>query len=282
MAVIALCSAKSGAVTTSALALALAAPRPTLLAECDPAGGTIRSGFLQGHSTTAALGLHRLATAWRSGKLGEDFHQHIVSLDGGTGQRLLLPGLTDPAQAPALAGTWEQLVLLWPVLEGVGTDVVIDAGRVVVDSAGTLSASRSPAALLRRADVVLLVVRRSLNAAVAAAPVVATVRRDLQEHGTGADALGLLVVDEERQPSNSELSTHLGQVPVFGQLPLDRETARALTHGPSGRAISPRAELLRHARTAYEQIGAIVNRRRVQLDPSGALTSVYTGVGGNG
>ena len=271
MTVIALASAKSGGVTTSALALTLAAPRGALLAECDPAGGTIRTGFLGGQTAaaTAAVGLHQLAAAERGGTLGTAFPDHIVPLAGdGAVQRLLLPGLTDPAQAPGLAGVWQQLVLLWPVFENERVDVVIDAGRVLVDSSGSISSTRYPAALLRRADVVLLVVRRSLSAAVVATPVMHILRRDLAEHGTGADALGLLVIDEERAPTNSELSRGLG-APVLGQLPLDHGTAHALTHGPTGRGISPRADLLRHARSTFEQVNALAARRRLHLSPAG-------------
>jgi hypothetical protein len=269
MTVIALVSAKSGGVTTSALALTLAAPRSSLLAECDVAGGTIRTGFLSGSLATAAVGLHRLAVAERSGTLGEVFDQHIVPLvpEQAGVQRLLLPGLTDPAQAPGLAGTWQQLVLLWPVLEAEGIDVVIDAGRLLLDSAGAVNSTRYPAALLRRADVVLLVVRRSLTAAVVATPVVRVLRHDLAEHGTGADALGLLVIDDERAPSNTELSRGLG-APVLGQLAHDGATARALTHGAgTGRGISARSDLLRHARSTFEQVHALAARRRLQLSP---------------
>lgn len=274
MSVIALVSAKSSAVTVSALALALSAPKPTLLAECDPAGGTIRTGYLQGHST-AAVGLHQLATAERSGDLAEVFEHHLVPLDGTAGQRLLLPGLTDPAQAPALAGTWEKLVRMWPVLEGEGFDVVIDAGRVLVDG-GELNASRFPAPLLRRADVVLLVLRQNLTQVVAAAPTVAALRRDLGQHGTGADALGVLLVSDQKSPSASDISRHLG-VGVLAQFDRDEATALALTHGPTGRALTARAPLLRQARSSWEQINALATRRQVQLSPGGQA-SVYRSV----
>lgn len=50
MAVIVLASAASCGVTSSALALTLASPRPSLLAECDPKGGTLRAGFCRGRS----------------------------------------------------------------------------------------------------------------------------------------------------------------------------------------------------------------------------------------
>ncbi|WP_051942234.1 hypothetical protein [Streptacidiphilus rugosus] len=203
MTVVALVSGKSGAVTVSALALALAAPRRSVLAELDPSGGTVRPGFQQGYGSTAAIGLHRLATAERSGTLGHDFVRHLVPLHGGDMSRRLLPGLTDPSQASAMAGVWDQLVRAWPVLEGDAADIVVDAGRAVVDSGG-LSAARSPAAVLRRADVVLLVVRQTLAHVVASAPVAALLARDLQQHGTGADALGLLLVGEEKAPPASE------------------------------------------------------------------------------
>ena len=271
MSVIALVSAKSSAVTCSALALALSAPKRTLLAECDPAGGTIRTGYLQGHGT-AAVGLHQLATAERSGTLAEVFEQHLVPLDS-AGQRLLLPGLTDPAQAPALAGTWDQLVRLWPVLEGEGFDVVIDAGRVLLDG-GEINTSRYPAALVRRADVVLLVLRQNLTQVVGAAPVVAALRRDLAQRGTGADALGVLLVADQKTPSASEVTRHLG-VAVLAQLDRDGTTARALTHGPTGRGVPARAALLRQARSGWEQINALATRRRVQLSPGGPGAAVW-------
>ncbi len=270
MAVIALVSAKSGAVTCSALALALSAPKRTLLAECDPAGGTIRTGYLQGHST-AAVGLHQLATAERSGTLADVFEHHLVPLDP-AGQRLLLPGLTDPAQAPALAGTWEALVRLWRVLEGEGFDVVIDAGRVLLEG-GEVNTSRYPAALLRRADVVLLVLRQNLTQVAGAAPVAAALRRDLAQHGTGADALAVLLVGDQRSPSSSEITRHLG-LGVLAGLDRDDATALALTHGPGSRGLSARAPLLRLARSGWEQINALATRRQLQLSPGG-YASVY-------
>lgn len=267
MPVVALTCAKSSGVTVSALALALASPRRTLLAECDPAGGSIRAGFLGGWHTTAALGLHQLAAAERSGVLGAEFEQHLVALDGGRGERLLLPGLTDPAQASALAGTWPQLARLWPVWESEGYDVLVDAGRAVVESGTELNTARYPAALLRAADVVLLVLRPSLTSVAAARPVVATLRADLAQHGTGADALGLLLIEEDqgsRKLPGSEIAGRLG-APVMGLLPWDPTTAFSLTHGPTGRGISDRSPLLRAARTACEQLAAVANRRRVQL-----------------
>jgi hypothetical protein len=273
MTVVALVSARSGAVTVSALAMALAAPKKTVLAELDPAGSSVRAGFLQGHFD-ASVGLHKLATAVRAGNLGSQFPDHLVSLDSSVGNRMLLPGLTDPAQASAMAGVWEQLVPAWPVLEQNGFDIVVDAGRVLIES-GELASTRYPAAVLRRADVVLLVVRQSLVAAVAAAPVVTALKRDLAERGTGVEALGLLLVQENKQPPAAEIAHRL-QVPMLAQFDWDPDTARALAHGPDRRGLTLKSVLLRQARSAWEPVTALAARRRAQLHVGG-YASVYQG-----
>ncbi|MFE4599360.1 MinD/ParA family protein [Kitasatospora indigofera] len=264
MTMIALTSAKSCGVTTSALALALASPRRSLLAECDPAGGTIRTGFLQGHGTTASVGLHRLATADRSGTLPEVFEQHLVPLDG-AGDRLLLPGLTDPAQASSLAGTWENLHRLLRVMEEDQFDVLVDAGRVVVDSSTRLNEVVSPAVLLRRADLVLLVVRCTASSLAAAAPVVKTLREDLDRHGAGSGALGLLLI-EDGPFRPAEIGGQLG-TPVVATLPHDPNTAPVLSEGGQVRGRFALAPLVRAARSAHEPITVAATRRRLQLTP---------------
>ncbi|MER5352596.1 hypothetical protein ABT093_19965 [Kitasatospora sp. NPDC002551] len=261
--IVALTSAKSSGVTTSCLALALASPKRTVLAECDPAGGTVRAGFLGG-TPTAAVGLHRLATAERDGSLPEVFEQHLVPLDT-EGNRLLLPGLTDPAQAPSLAGTWEPLHRLLQVMEEDGFDILVDAGRVVVESAQRLSALYSPAPLLRLADQVLLVVRANASSVAASAPVVRVLREDLDRHGTGSGALGVLLIEGEGFRA-TEVAAALG-VPVVATLPDDPATAAVL--GGSGRARGrfALAPLTRAARTAHEPITLAATRRRVQIAP---------------
>ncbi|WP_030274489.1 hypothetical protein [Streptomyces sp. NRRL B-24484] len=264
MAMVALASAKSSGVTCSALALALAAPKRTLLAECDPAGGSIRAGYLQGYGTTAQIGLHRLATADRAGTLPEVFEQHLVAFDA-AGERLLLPGLTDPAQAASLAGTWDALHRLLRVMEEDGYDIVVDAGRVCVESSTRLSESASPAVLLRRADVVLLVVRGTAASLTATAPVVKAVREDLERHGTGSGSLGLLLIEEGPHPA-AEIAAHL-RVPVVATLAHDPGTAEVLTNGGKVRGRFAMAPLMRAARTAHEPITLAATRRRIQLAP---------------
>lgn len=246
--------------TTSALALLLAWPlapgRRVLLAECDPDGGAVLAGALQGR-VEAVYGLRNLAVADRRGRLAETMWEQLVDLSPDGGQdRLLLPGLTDPAQAPGLAYTWEPLVQACHELEAQGCDVLLDLGR-----SGAYGAS---APLVRRADAVLAVVRSTLRGIGSARPRVAALRADLDEQGTGADALGLVVVDEGPYPA-AEVSRQLG-TPVLGLLPHVPKMARVLSDGgeTSDRRFV-RSELLRAARSTADQTRLLTARRRLRL-----------------
>ncbi|WP_394426638.1 hypothetical protein [Streptomyces sp. SGAir0957] len=265
MAIIALASGKSSGVTCSALALSLSSPRPSLLVEADPAGGTIRAGYLGGEGT-AQVGLHRLASADRQGTLAREFRHHWISLDKEhSGNRMLLPGLTAPTQAPSMARTWDSIAELLSVLDSQGFDVIIDAGRIVAESETHLSSRSYPAPLLRAADAVLLVVRSTQASVVAAAPAVQVLKEDLASNGTGADALGLLVI-EEGSASTSNVQQWL-QTPVVCALDWDPDTADVFTHGQA-RLRRTAKGLLRSARTAHDRLHEVVTRRRIQLHPA--------------
>jgi hypothetical protein len=260
--VTALVSAKSCGVTASALALTLASARASLLAECDPAGGTIRAGLLGGQAN-AGFGLYHLARAERTGPeaLANAFASHLWHLDQ-AGHRKLLPGLTDPAQAAALARTWPALAdVLHVMSQQAGHDVFVDAGRLVME-AGHLHPTFTPAPLLHRADLVLLVVRGTEQSLALARHIIPALRTALHEHGSGADALGLLLIEEGTFRAH-QVGESL-QTPVIAALPFAPDVAQYLTAGgrpPRGYGRSP---LLRHARTATEQIEAAASRRQLQ------------------
>ncbi|WP_063796029.1 hypothetical protein, partial [Peterkaempfera griseoplana] len=250
--------------TTSALALLLAWPlapgRRVLLAECDPDGGAILAGALEGR-VEAVYGLRNLAVADRRGRLAEELWDQLVDLSpDGSADRLLLPGLTDPAQAVGLAYTWEPLVEAFHALEPHGYDVIMDLGRS--------GAHGSSAALARRADGVLLTVRNTLRGLNSARPRLAALREDLDTSGTGADALGLLLVQEGPYPA-ADVSRELG-APVIGLLPHAPRTARVLSDGgESTDRRFVRSELMRAARSAADEVRLLVGRRRVRLAPQG-------------
>jgi len=270
MPIIALVSGKSSGVTCSALALTLSSPRPSLLVEADPAGGTIRAGYLEGEGS-AQVGLHRLASADRQGTLAQEFRHHWVALDKErSGNRMLLPGLTAPTQAASMARTWDSIAELLSVLDGQGFDVIIDAGRVVAESETQLSSRVYPAPLLRAADAVLLVVRSTQASVVSTAPAVGVLKEDLASNGTGADALGLLVI-EEGNASPTNVQQWL-QTPVLCALDWDPDTADVFTHGQMRLRRSAKG-LLRSARTAHDHLQEVISRRRLQMYPSAYPTT---------
>ncbi|WP_331747721.1 hypothetical protein OG365_41205 (plasmid) [Streptomyces sp. NBC_00853] len=269
MTVTALVSAKSCGVTTSALAMTLSSTRPSLLAECDPAGGTIRAGLFQAQ-ITAGTGLYHLAVAERAGEdaLAQAFASHLVGLDE-SGHRQVLPGLTDPAQAPALARTWPALAQVMRVLsdEG-GYDVVIDAGRLALES-GHLHPTLTPAPLLHGADLVLLVVRANDQSLTLARHMTEPLRNELTDRGTGPNALGVLLIEDGPRRAH-EVSEALG-LPVMAALPWEPDTAAYL----AGTAAAPRklkkSALLNSARTALGHLQAAASRRALHQQYPPAL-----------
>ena len=194
MAVLALTSAKGApGVSTAALAMTLLWPRAALLAECDPAGGSsVLAGYLRG-TVEHSRGLLPLALAHRHDELEQALWSQTVATDrhqpgpaadgpGGPDRRWLLPGLSDAAQAPSTAALWGPLGSLLASLERTDVDVLVDAGR--------LGAAHAPTALLRQADLVLLVLGTSLPAVAAARARLAVLREDLAATSTAGSAPG--------------------------------------------------------------------------------------------
>ncbi|MGW6912451.1 hypothetical protein ACWGB8_01310 [Kitasatospora sp. NPDC054939] len=249
--------------TSTALALLLAWPlqpgRRILLVECDPDGGAVLAGALEGR-VEAVYGLRNLAVADRRGLLGQALWEQLIDLSpDGSAERLLLPGLTDPTQAPGLAYTWEPLMEVLHGLEPQGYDVLLDLGR-----SGATGAS---AVLARRADVVAATVRTTLRGLSAARPRLAALAEDLASAGAGADSLGLLLVAEGPYSAN-EVSREFG-LPVLGLLPYAPRTARTLSDGgDTADRRFVRSELMRTARSAADEAQLMVRRRRQRLAPT--------------
>ncbi|MFJ6383235.1 hypothetical protein ACIQI7_24930 [Kitasatospora sp. NPDC092039] len=248
--------------TTTALALLLSWPLPPgrriLLVEADPDGGAVLAGALEGR-VEAVYGLRNLAVADRRGLLAQTIWEQLIDLSPeGDAERLLLPGLTDPTQAPGLAYTWEPLAELLHGVEQQGYDVIVDLGR---------SGATGPSGVLaRRADVVVATVRTTLRGLSSARPRLAALAEDLAAAGTGADALGLLLVAEGPY-TRAEVSRELG-LPVLGVLPHATRTAKVLSDGgdtTDRRFI--RSELMRTARSAADEVQLLVRRRRQRLAP---------------
>jgi hypothetical protein len=214
---IALVSAKgSPGTTTSALAFTLSWPGNTLLAECDPSGGDVLAGFLEGR-LDSQRGLAQLAVAELRGRMADEFERQLIDLDSPRRQRLVLPGLKDPAQSATVGPVWpaiaEQLRNL------TNAHIIADCGRISSPYFGW--------PVLNAADVVLLTLRGTLPSISHAVPAVQTLRREL----TQPHRIGLLVIDTGPYPPG-DISGRLG-VPLAAILPYDPTTAQALSFGGS-------------------------------------------------
>lgn len=246
----------SPGVTTTALACTLSWQGRAVLAECDPAGGTVLSGYLSSLEIPP-IGLLPLAAAALRDQLAEAFAHQLVDLDAqNPGRRLVIPGLNDTVQASTVRPTWEPLAAFFAQLERSepGYDVIADCGR--------LATSAPPWPLLLRADLVLLVVRvTNLRTIAPAAGTVEMLRRELTQHGQGAGALALALVGEG--PYRRRDIEHRLQLPAMIELPDDRRTAEVLSDG-SGR-LRGNERLLRAAASAEPAVRTAIARRRTHL-----------------
>ncbi|SCE84411.1 ParA family protein [Micromonospora mirobrigensis] len=254
MAIIALVSAKgSPGVTTSALACALSWHRRLVLAECDPAGGSILAGYLGG-ALDGPRGIGELAVGeLRDGNLEQAFWSQLVDLDAPKRERLLLPGVVDPVQAGSVTPLWQRFTDFFADLEKGQPpyDVLVDCGRLQVPG--------PPWPMLRAAAVVLLVTRAHLPDLSGTRAMIRAIERDFAEHRVPPGTLRLLLVGPGH--GNGEVSKALG-VPVIARLPEDTRTAQVLSLGGTVRAGRP---LIRAAAALEVPVRAMLERRRARL-----------------
>jgi hypothetical protein len=268
MALITLVAGKGGpGVTTTALACTLSWNSRTVLAECDPAGGSVQAGYLRGE-LPAGRGLLPLAIAeLRTDSLAEEFFGQLVDLDAPHRQRLLLPGLSDPAQAGTLAPVWPRLAAYFAQLEygQPGYDVIVDCGRLS-------AAAQAPWPLVWAADAALVVVRPTLASAAASVPIVQAVRQQLTERAASTSALGLVVVGDGPY-TPAELAAQL-KAPLVVHLPDDARSAATLTHGGDVRLGRP---LMRAAAGAESRIRALIAHHRQEVPRRAVLGEAIRG-----
>ncbi|MFD6274507.1 hypothetical protein ACFWFI_02780 [Streptomyces sp. NPDC060209] len=260
MAVIALAGGLGApGVTTTAMALLLTwtleSGHRVVLAECDPDGGAILPGALQG-TLDNTHGLRNLSLAGRQNQLGEAFWRQLVDVtDASTRDRLVLPGLYDPAHASSMGPVWDQLAHLFAGVEEHQHDVLVDLGR-----RGAFGPS---GVLAQRADVVLMVAQNTLRS-LQSTEVRLTA---LREQVGNAPEMGLLLVD--RGPfSKEEIQKHL-KTDVVATLPWRPAEAAVLSDGASPPRKFDTSELMRSARTATEKARQMVEVRRARLGPPG-------------
>ncbi|MEU0899826.1 hypothetical protein [Streptomyces massasporeus] len=267
MAVIALagCSGAPG-VTTSALALLLSWPldpsRRMILAECDPDGGAVLHGLLQG-TLGDRYGLRNLSVAARKNEFSDAFWRQLIDLSSEDGRkesprdRLLLPGITDPAQAASLGSVWKILAQMFRGIDAqTNHDVLIDLGR---------RGAYGPSGILaEQADAVFVVVRNTLRCLQAAEGRVRTLEERVGD-------VSVLMIDEGPYPAG-EVQRVL-QVPVVATLPYAPKDARVLSDGAEQPRHFTKSPLMKAARTATTLVIQRAAMRRARLDPRGLHTA---------
>ncbi|MBO4210772.1 ParA family protein [Micromonospora echinofusca] len=254
MAIIALVAAKgSPGVTTTALACTLSWHHRMILAECDPAGGSVLAGYLGG-ALDGPRGIGELAVGeLRDGNLESAFWSQLVDLDAPKRERLLLPGVVDPVQAGSVVPLWQRFADFFTDLERgqPAYDVLVDCGRLQVVG--------PPWPILRAAALVLVVTAAHLPDLSSAQATVRAIERDFAEHRVPGGTLRLLLVGDGH--SRTEVSRAL-RLPVIAQLPHDPRTAEVLSHGGTIRAGRP---LMRAAGALEVPVRSVLDRRRARL-----------------
>lgn len=256
MAVVVLVSAAgSPGVTTSAVGLALTWPRPVVLVEADPTGGSaVLAGYFRG-STAPAGGLLDLAWADREGRLAEALAPLLLPVPGSAVR--FLPGVRSHGQGRSLAGLWPPLSGVLHGLEALGQDVIVDGGRLGLEG--------WPEPLVSGADVTLLTVRSDLVSLAAARSWADTLRGSAEVVGSSA-GLGLLLVGQGRPYRGREIAAVL-QLPVTATLAWDEGAAAVFARGAAPPRRFERSLLPRSLGAARAAVEAQIGARRSSLEP---------------
>ena len=210
-------------VTTSTWALAVAWPRPVLVADCDPAGGDMAAGLVAGRVSTDR-GVLSWSTAARHGVSATAAAGMLPAHAAELPERpdvWFVPGFANATQAHSFTeDTWDRLGrALQCCSAAIGRDALVDAGRL----AGQQWAVTVP--VLRASDQVLLAVRPTLRSVHAAQDTVTRLRYEL---GDLARVSALVVGDGPYRAA--EVATAL-EIRLAAQLPADRAAAGALSDG---------------------------------------------------
>lgn len=249
MGVVALASVRSCGVTTLAVALTATWPggRRVLLAELDPAGGTLAAAS----GWAPEPGLVSLAAAARRGVDPELVWEHCQALPGGMA---VLAGPASPDQARSALG---MLAGLAGRLDELDADVLVDCGRL-----GPGSPSLDVVAM---ADRVVLAARPRLADLHAVATWTDT-------HPLHLARLGLVLVGDGPYP-DAEIADTLG-VEVLARLPWDPDAAAALVSAPASARQVRVSPLVRAARSLADRLADQLRGEPASTSPHPAPAAV--------
>lgn len=249
MAVISLASASgSPGVTTTALGLSLLWPRPVLLVEADPTGGSaLLAGYFRG-TREYDVGLIELALT--ATDLRESLAEVARPIENTN--VTYVAGTRSHTQSAALRDVWQPLIEALQELESTGQDVIVDAGR--------LGLAGSPEPLLADADLTLLVTRTTLPALSALRSWADTLRRGSVE----SQQPGVLLIGDGQPYGAREVGSVL-DLPVISTLADDPESAAVLHRGATAPDRFNTGPFTRSVSAAIASIHSCISRRRAEL-----------------
>lgn len=213
----------SPGVTTTVVALGAVWPRPTVLAECDPAGGdlSLRLRAAGGEPLLPARGLVSYAAALRRGPA--PLREHTQQVEGGL---QVLVGLENAEQGAGLTG-------LWP---GVAAGLARESEVDVIADCGRLGPGSPAVEVLRAADQVLLLTRPTLESVVHLRNRIAVLLPELTSAGRTPDVGVLVLAPLKHSTAAAEVAATLEQsdvtVPVLGRVVDDPDGAAGLSGRP--------------------------------------------------
>ncbi|MBT9257182.1 hypothetical protein KMZ32_19790 [Phycicoccus sp. MAQZ13P-2] len=265
MSVFVLCSAAgSPGVTTTALGLAMTWPRPVLLVEADPTGG---SALLAGHfrgQVQPTASLVDLALELHPSGLDDAIPAVAMNVPGS--RVSIVAGTRAHRQARALTSLWEPLASSLGRMDALGQDVIVDAGR--------LGLAGSPEPLLAAADGCLLVLRTDLVALAAARSWCSTLAGQFEARGD-ARALSLMAVGEGRPYSAREIANVL-EHPVTASVAWDEKAAAVFSRGEPRPSRFETSGYVRSLQRAGESLRASAARAKDDLTGQAASAGALT------
>lgn len=205
----------SPGVTSTVLALATVWPRPLIVVEADPTGGSaILAGYFRGQHRPA--GLVDLVPAQRAGLLAATLTRIAFPIPETSAS--VVVGAHSHEQALGLAQLWEPLAEVLRDVASDGVDVIVDAGRLGLEGSAT--------PLVERSDLTLLVTRSNLPALVGARSWAGS----LAEGVVPGHQAQLLLVGAGRPYGAAEVSRAIG-LPVLASVDWDVERASVFSDG---------------------------------------------------
>jgi hypothetical protein len=248
MAVIALTSASgSPGVTTTAVGMALLWPRPLILVDADPTGGSgILAGYFRG-SREYETGLIELALS--PADVADALRDVVRPFEGSKAS--YIAGTRSHAQAAGLRDLWPRLGEALADLDELGQDVIIDAGRMGLAGA--------PEPILASADLTILLTRTTLPALAAARSRAETVRRN---HDWSNPAV--IVVGDGQPYRSPEVAKALG-LSVIAAVADDPAAAAVFSRGATPGKNFDKGSLVRSLESVIGACQAQAARGRVAL-----------------